>query len=206
MDETSITALSLDDMVEHPSMSETVQLDPEGDATLLINGNGPGDTKRYLVSSKVLSLASPVFSKLFGPNFREGQEIRRGDCTCISLEEDDPKAMGLILSVLHYKCAQVPLAMEPKELATLAMHADKYDCNEALRPWAALWCNGSENVTAPEDLGFMVLAAYMFRAPSFPQVTAKVVKRLPPGFASVWEEHEALAILPKTITGLATYA
>ncbi|EGR45491.1 uncharacterized protein TRIREDRAFT_111124 [Trichoderma reesei QM6a] len=199
MDEESITAFPLDGTVEsQPNMSETVQLDPEGDAVLSIKGSD-GD-KSYLVSSRVLSLASPVFSKMFGPNFKEGQEIRRGDCPRISLEEDDPEAMGLILSILHYKCAQVPLAMEPKELATLAMHADKYYCNEALRPWASQWCSNMKEVTAPEDHGFMLLAAYMFRSPSFSEIASRAVRQLTPNFASIWEKHEELALLPETIT------
>ncbi|KAH0491868.1 hypothetical protein TgHK011_003271 [Trichoderma gracile] len=205
MDEESITALLPDDAVKtHASMSETVQLDPEGDAVLSINSSGVNN--RYLVSSRVLSLASPVFSKLFGPNFKEGQETRRGDCPCISLEEDDPEAMGLILCILHFKCAQVPLTMKPKELATLAIQADKYNFNEALRPWAAQWCNNFEDLTASEDLGFMLLAAYMLRSPSFSGIAARIVKQLTPGFASVWEEHELLALLPEKITGWVTSA
>ncbi|KAL7818375.1 hypothetical protein V8C26DRAFT_397482 [Trichoderma gracile] len=179
-------------------MFVTVQLDPEGDAVLSINSSG--GNKRYLVSSRVLSLASPVFSKLFGPNFKEGQATRRGDCPCISLEEDNPEAMGLILRVLHYKYAQVSLPMKPAALATLAVHCDKYGCNEALMPWAAHWCSKLKDVAAPEDLGFMLLAAYMFRSSSFSEVAARAVSELPPDFASVWAEHEVLALLPETIT------
>lgn len=196
-----VTALSLDHTVERQSdTSEIVQLDPEGDATLIINGSGY--SKRYLVCSRVLSLASPVFSKLFGPNFKEGQQTRRGDCPCISLEEDDTEAMGLMLGILHYKCAQVPFALDPTALATVAIHVDKYDCNEALRPWAAHWCSNSEDITAPQDLGFMLLAAYMFRSSSFTKITATAVKQLTPGFASAWGGHEALALLPEAVTGL----
>lgn len=201
MDEESITALSLDSTVgSHPIAAETVRLDPEGDATFILSGSEC--PQEYLVSSKVLSLASPVFSKLFGPNFKEGQEIRRGDHPRISLEDDDPKAMGLILSILHHKSSQVPLKMEPEALATLAIHCDKYDCNEALRPWAAGWCSNSEDVNAVEDLGFMLLAAYMFRSPAFSATASRAARRLKPNFASVWGEHETLTLLPETITGL----
>ncbi|KAL6883053.1 hypothetical protein HDV57DRAFT_470701 [Trichoderma longibrachiatum] len=199
MDEESITALSLDSTVgSHPIAAETVRLDPEGDATFILSGSEC--PQEYLVSSKVLSLASPVFSKLFGPNFKEGQEIRRGDHPRISLEDDDPKAMGLILSILHHKSSQVPLKMEPEALATLAIHCDKYDCNEALRPWAAGWCSNSEDVNAVEDLGFMLLAAYMFRSPAFSATASRAARRLKPNFASVWGEHETLTLLPETIT------
>ncbi|KAL7806861.1 hypothetical protein V8C44DRAFT_338495 [Trichoderma aethiopicum] len=201
MDEESITALSLDSTVgSHSNAPETVQLDPEGDATFIINGSEC--PQEYRVSSKVLSLASPVFYKLFGPNFKEGQEVRRGDHPRISLEDDDPKAMGLILSILHHKSSQVPLKMEPEALATLAIHCDKYDCNEALRPWAASWCSSSEDITAAEDFGFMLLAAYMFRSPAFSAIAARAARRLKPNFASVWGEHETLTLLPEKITAV----
>ncbi|KAK1244403.1 hypothetical protein MKX07_003202 [Trichoderma sp. CBMAI-0711] len=193
MDEESITALPPNDTVEsHANASETVQLDPEGDAVLSIKGSG--GNKSYLVSSRVLSLASPVFSKMFSPNFKEGIQTRRGDRPCISLGEDDPKAIGLILSILHYNCSQVPFDLEPAALAAIAVHCDKYGCNEALKPWAAHWCSKLEDVTAPEDLGFMLLAAYLFRSPSFSEVAAKAVRQLTPDFASVWAEHEMSAM------------
>ena len=204
MDRETDTAHPQDDAVEgRLDRSKAVQLDPEGDATLIINRSG--GTEQYRISSRVLSLASPVFSKMFGPNFKEGIEIRSGDHPCINLKEDDPKAMAIILRILHHKCANVPLTMDPKPLAILALHADKYDCNEALRPWILHWCSDPGRVSSREQLGYMLLAAYMFRSPSFSCVAADAVKRLQPGFAQLWREDEVLALLPDRITGLATY-
>lgn len=39
-----------------------VPLDPQGDATIVLDG------KRFRVSTKVMSLTSPVFRAMFGPN------------------------------------------------------------------------------------------------------------------------------------------
>ena len=203
MDTETSTTPPQDDAVESRlDTPEVVQLDPEGDATLVINGSG--GTEQYRISSRVLSLASPVFSKMFGPYFKEGIEIRSGDHPCINLEEDDPTAMAIILRILHHKCAKIPLTMDPKPCAILALHADKYDCNEALRPWILHWCSDSER-TSPENLGYMLLAAYMFRSPSFSSVSANAVKQLQPDFTLRWGEDEVLSLLPDRVTGLATF-
>jgi hypothetical protein len=57
------------------TMSQTkapqVVLDSSGDVTLQL-----GD-KLLLVSSKVLSVASPVFRAMFGPHFQEGDALSR---------------------------------------------------------------------------------------------------------------------------------
>lgn len=50
-------------------------LDPEGDV-ILATTPGEGAIQKVLVCSRILSLASPVFAKMLGPNFKEGQELR----------------------------------------------------------------------------------------------------------------------------------
>lgn len=49
-----------------------VQLDPEGDAILVFKDEAGEREESFLVSSRILSLASPYSSKLFGPQFSEG--------------------------------------------------------------------------------------------------------------------------------------
>lgn len=107
--------------------------------------------------------------------------------------------MELMLRLLHHKGTDISLRMEPKSLALLAMHSDKYDCSLALKPWIAHWCSPSQDV-GPEDIGHALLAAYMFRAPQFSGITAQAAKQLPLNFQSVWED-EILNLLPETITG-----
>jgi hypothetical protein len=52
-----------------------------------------------LVSSKVLSLASPVFEAMFKPHFKEGVEhhLPLGEPLIIPLPEDDLKATTLFV-------------------------------------------------------------------------------------------------------------
>ncbi|KND92009.1 hypothetical protein TOPH_03310 [Tolypocladium ophioglossoides CBS 100239] len=179
--------------------SEAVLLDPDGDVILVINAVARSASKSFVVSSKALGLASPVLSKMLSPGFKEGMQFRSEKRPRISLEEDDPTAMELILRILHCQSADISFSMDPKTLAILAIHCDKYDCNGALRPWILHWCGNYQGVSAPEDWGFMLLAAYMFRSPKFSDIAATSAKRLVPSFAVVWDEHEILALLPETL-------
>jgi hypothetical protein len=80
-------ALTLDHLLRHsPNGSEdgrkkdssvkaaprpTINLDPSGDVVLML-----GETS-LRVSSKVLSVASPVFRAMFGPHFQEGESLSK---------------------------------------------------------------------------------------------------------------------------------
>ncbi|KAJ5536965.1 hypothetical protein N7513_010151 [Penicillium frequentans] len=50
-------------------------IDMQGDVIIVAQGSSPDKSRRFLVSTKVLGLASPVFLKLFGPEFLEGQQL-----------------------------------------------------------------------------------------------------------------------------------
>ncbi len=66
-------------------------VDPDHDTVLRLNGYD------LLVSSKVLSLASPVFEAMFKPHFKEGVELHSqlGESLIIPLPEDDLEATTL---------------------------------------------------------------------------------------------------------------
>ncbi|KAK4073308.1 hypothetical protein Purlil1_13089 [Purpureocillium lilacinum] len=180
---------------------ESLPLDPAGDVTLITN-NGTHESRRaFLVSSKLLSLASPVFSKMFSPAFLEGSQIRSDCHPHINLEGDDPMAMEMMFRALHFLCGDIPSSIDPEPLATLAVHCDKYDCNEAMRPWILQWCGGRPEATTSQDFGLLLVAEYMFRAPTFPDIAARAAKHLVPGFAAIWEKHDTLTRLPGSIAG-----
>jgi hypothetical protein len=83
--------------------NEVISLDVDGNAILDIEDLRSQKALEFLISTKVLSLASPVFAKMFGPHFEEGHRVRRGECPHIKLNDDDPHAMEAILRTLHYQ-------------------------------------------------------------------------------------------------------
>ena len=79
---------------------DLVKLDPDGDAILVVEGPQGAEVK-FLISSKVLGLASPVFVKLFGPHFYEGMRMRESNCPELVIRDDDATAMRIILQALR---------------------------------------------------------------------------------------------------------
>lgn len=118
------------------SSPSSINVDPHGDVLLLL---GPSKNVFLRVSSKALSLASPVFAALFSPRFSEGQplssstEVRR-----VPLPEDDPEAMTQICYAIHFY-ATVPRTISMSLLEGIASLCDKYDLAVALAAWSELW-------------------------------------------------------------------
>ena len=114
---------------------------------------GP-DKELIRASSKVLSLASPVFARMLGTYFAEGQSLlEKGSLenslvppTEVTLPEDDPEAMILFCDIIHYKKHATPDIAFPL-LAEMASLCDEYDSSLALNFAGEVWlsnCYGSK--------------------------------------------------------------
>ncbi|EQB58339.1 hypothetical protein CGLO_01427 [Colletotrichum gloeosporioides Cg-14] len=166
---------SMESATEDP---EIVKLHPSGDAIIVILDPNNKAHGRFLVSSATLCLVSPYFRTLFGPDFKEGSEVRQVKCPEISLEEDEPKAMEKLLCILHFHRLGRYQAMEPRTIALLAQQSDKYDCGRALLPWAGLWFKGVGKLARPEDYGCLLTAAYLLDLPEWFKIISATAMRL----------------------------
>ncbi|KAJ5249540.1 hypothetical protein N7524_011856 [Penicillium chrysogenum] len=176
------------------------RFDHDGNVIIVVEGQPPENTRRFLVSSKVLGLASPVFAKLFSPNFHEGTKLANDTCPEISLHDDDPAAMGAIIAILHYQEPNEIAPTDAKWLAILAIHCDKYDCVKAMRAWVSTWFHHFQSIPTSEDYGHLIVAAHLFRnAEHFSKLTAKAQLGLRPGFALEWEKSEIMHRLPDPV-------
>ena len=194
-----------DDNKETQETPATMVLDPAGDVRLQISNASIDSERSFLVSSKVLSLASPVLRSLLGPHFKEGSQMRSstGTCPTISLKEDDPEMMDIMLSVIHFKCENVPPILTPERLASLAIHCDKYSCAVSMRPWAMVWfANIPKSPQDNEKCGFLMLASYILLPEKFPDFSAVAARNLTWEFQSTWERHEIISLLPTSIIGM----
>lgn len=194
-----------------PGSPGIIPLDPEGDVILAFKKTDADSQIKYLASSKVLSLASPVFRKMFSPAFSEGDRVRKGEVPCIDFPEDDAEAMRVILRILHYRCRGVPFEVAPEPLAAIAIHRDKYDCGKALAVWVRHWVNaksftGISVESLPESIGFTLVAAYMFRcrAGFLSTVASRASKFLRLDFRAAWEQQPVMTLLPETFAGKTT--
>lgn len=178
--------------------NEPTALDPHGDVILDIRTLD--STISFLVSSKVLSLASPVFARMFAPGFAEGEKLLAGDRLRITFREDKVPAMEHILKALHYQ-GDTSSSMAAVDLAILAIHCDKYDCVKALATWISHWFSNLKEITnTSRDLGYMLLAAYMFsNSKQFKEVSARALQELNASFSLEWQESDLLEIIPVSI-------
>lgn len=118
--------------------------DPNGDLILSIGV----EEMPVRVSSKTLSLASPVLAAMLKPNFAEGQVLsntKTNEVATIRLPDDDPEAMLWLCKAFHLK--QTHSEVSFPLLEKLAILCDKYDMSLALASWSEVWFSTIEAFT-----------------------------------------------------------
>ena len=101
-------------------------------------------TAKLRVSSHVLCTTSSVFRAMLGPGsrFKEASELRMRSAENpyeLSLEDDYPCALVVILLALHCRDEKVPVNPTFKDLVELAIVCDKYDCRGGVLSWVDTW-------------------------------------------------------------------
>lgn len=148
-----------------------VNVAADGDVILVV---GPEQAK-LRVLSLFLNAASKPFSAMFGPDWKEGQDILDRDGPVeILLPEDNADALKVICAVIHHQNNEVPQDLAAGEILGIAVAADKYDCVDALKFASANWLlpGGKE----AKDLMLLAAAAHLFQnAQAFKDITRELV-------------------------------
>ncbi|RYP65388.1 hypothetical protein DL771_008333 [Monosporascus sp. 5C6A] len=145
-----------------------VEIDPDGDLCLEVGYDecnlrkSPKGQKHdhehavfYVVDSKVLSRSSPVWKEMLNERFGESRRPEPDQDWIVELPEEDPKAMLIILNIIHNRYGDVPRgekAMPIHCLYRLTVLTDKYGLTSLLEPWAQAWANGLED-QLPGNMG-----------------------------------------------------
>lgn len=137
-------------------MASRVVIDPDGDLLLQFhqeplqeNTSNENTKKRkksktleLVVSSKVLSLASPMFKAMLDGRFKEGIELAENKPSSqpytLTLS-DDGEAATILASILHFNLPGLPEKPSPACLEKLAFLCDKYQCVNAMKYCGRLW-------------------------------------------------------------------
>lgn len=174
-------------------------IDPDGDIVLVLTHI------EIQVSSKTLTLASPVFKVLFGPHFAEAksattcQRVRR-----IRVLGDNSGAMSLLCTVLHH---QVPASqvVTLETLENLGIVADKYDCLQAVHHLAKCAIHDLKEIN---ETGRLLWPAYIFDHAVFFTLCTKYLVYDCPNYSGAMTSsgrygipEEVQKLLPREMTG-----
>ena len=157
-------------------LAQVKELDPDGD--VIISCQAPSDdlnlesNVRFRVSSKILSLMSPVFKALLSSSFKEGTYPRSTETPLdLPLPEDNTNAISALLHIAHMKSSLIDRD-SPKDFITevldpLIVVADKYDCGQVVAAHYGEWlkdCRISKQST--KTLNSLAKVAYMLKLPN----------------------------------------
>lgn len=171
--------------------NDIVKIDPEGDLILEVGANfstnfdssvprekpvSEDDKQkplRILVSSKILTMSSPVFKCMLRGNFIESQlPLSQTNPPTLSLPEDNPHAMKQLCDGLH-NFAEPDFDNDPpkehllqllRELYDTAVVADKYGCSLLVKSAAhSFWVQGilRGKFPAASELGMVLCISYV---------------------------------------------
>lgn len=146
-------------------VAREVTVDPDGDLYLRIgerSGKDGLDTSKvskalfkgsvhvhprvteFLVDSKALSRASPVFSRMLNGGFAESlrPDSSTGEKWVVRLPEDDIKAMSMLLHIMHCRFEHPQRLTDSfllRHFYQIAIATDKYCCTHLVQPWIIFW-------------------------------------------------------------------
>jgi hypothetical protein len=197
--------------MDEPPKNALIRLTDKGDLIIEVHDVNRIRARLFLVSSHILTIASPVFATMLGPTFKEGQQLlesrqqNAAQQPSILLDEDEVNAMDFILSSLHYKYDRIKDQLSASAIADIAVQSDKYDLHGVLAPWINLWCHPDRFPVSPaskiRDMGYGLLVAYLFQSPNLLAMSANYAKKLPRNFAKSWKSNKFMSRLPKIFQG-----
>lgn len=168
-----------------------IQLDPSGDRRALV---GAGECqKTVVVSSKALSLASPVWRAMLHP--RNGVWKESLVDAEISFADDDPEACMTLLYITHFQFSKLPQFMDFHQILNIAILCDKYDTVSLVRPWLDKWqAKSLASAGKPGYEKYLFIAWVVGNAELFNKIANRLVHEL-----SVGEQGQCVNSLGEAI-------
>ncbi|KAL2222526.1 hypothetical protein M432DRAFT_6682 [Thermoascus aurantiacus ATCC 26904] len=162
------------DLSQPQTKTGDVDIDPNGDVHLVLRDKSyiaPGEEVivRLRVSSKILSIASPVFQAMFSPHFREGSELRsRQDPSStveVPLPEDEFLGMWYLCHVLHHRDPWQDREVGYAAIESMARMSHKYDCTHVLQHSCEVLMRPFLPKAGSRGYESAILVAYIFNSP-----------------------------------------
>ncbi|KXT05555.1 hypothetical protein AC578_3681 [Pseudocercospora eumusae] len=140
---------------------QNIEIEADGDV-IFVCPHGLETTRRYRVSSTVVSRASPVFKAMLRPHFKEGSTLLKDSRVEIELPDDDAWAMEIIFNIMHLQNDCVESQLDVNGLEVIAQLVDKYQCATAIAPvvYYIMVKQVDTTTVSMKDLGRMLDCAY----------------------------------------------
>lgn len=109
----------------------------------LFVGHSLGPVYNFVVSTDILSNASPVLEDLLGT---------RDSSRSIILADDDPTCWLIMLDIVHNRVDDIPKELSGEELVKFASHSEKYDLVHVCREHVDRWLEKVEDLEQQVDI------------------------------------------------------
>lgn len=106
-----------------PSSSGVVAVGLSGDLTITAGK----EERQFLVCSKTLARASPVFKAMLYGNFKEARPASLTEPWVVELPEDDAHSSEVLFNIIHSNFDRIPDALPLQKLFDILVVTDKYD-------------------------------------------------------------------------------
>ena len=134
---------------------------------------------RIRVSSKHLTLASPVFRTMLSVKYKEGLNLYSQGHAELPLPDDNPTAFLIILHLIHGQIKKVPRKIDLWMLTELAILVDKYELSEAVEMLLDYWLQDFEStipLTLNNDLLPWICISWVFKKSDIFKKVAKIAQ------------------------------
>lgn len=106
----------------------------------------------FLLSSRHLSLASPVLKAMLSGAWSEGMRDESDGLFRLHAEDWDSEALVIVMNAVHGRWSLVPRTVSLEILAKIATIVDYYDIREALQLILSHWMEGFTAWSVPRTL------------------------------------------------------
>ncbi|KAL0257922.1 hypothetical protein SLS55_007090 [Diplodia seriata] len=122
----------------HPqTLPDTSYFDDDGDLRILVYDEDV--QKVFVASSKAMSFLCSPWKRMLAGDFKEAQADLSG-MKEISLPEDDPRALSILLNIAHLRFDNLPKGiMSFEAFRDLIVLSNKYCATVILKPWLSTW-------------------------------------------------------------------
>ncbi|KAK1625482.1 hypothetical protein BDP81DRAFT_328219, partial [Colletotrichum phormii] len=116
-----------------------VSFDDRGDLTLKVGNLEDGDVFEFVICSRALARASPVFRAMLFGGFSESKP--EGEAWVVKLPEDRPAPFSILLKIIHGCFCEVPQSLTLEDIYQLLVVTNKYDMLSLASTWFAPYRN-----------------------------------------------------------------